>query len=86
MKPQTKEFLKKKCFVIGVPIAVKFKKRMKPSEFTNFRATKGIEVVKLSDIRKAFRIEKDEVKKIIYGEDDYNMGNILDEDIEGWLK
>ena len=86
MKIQTKEFLKKKKFVIGVPIVVKFRRKMKPSEYATFRATKGTEVVKLSDVRKAFKIEKDFTIDLIKRDSNYGQGYILNEDIEGWLK
>ena len=86
MKSETKKFFKKKCFAIGIPTIVKFRKKMKPEDFATFRATKGTLIVKWSDVLKAFRIEKDEVTKLIKEENEYTMGNILDEDIEEWLK
>jgi len=57
MKEETKNFLKEKKFVIGVPFVVKFKIN-RLNKYKNFKATKGVEVIKLSDVKKAFEIEE----------------------------
>ena len=49
--------LRKKSFVIGVPVKVNFRTKKK-NELVSLKATKGTRVVKWNDMLKAFREEK----------------------------
>jgi hypothetical protein len=51
------KLLKDKKFVIGVPVVVKFR-RIGRIKFHKYKATKGTEVIKWSDLLKALRRKK----------------------------
>lgn len=53
---QLRKELRRKKFVIGVPTVVRFR-IMDKKDWANFKATKGTEVVKWSDILKATKNE-----------------------------
>ena len=55
MNKKELEFLRSKRFVIGVPVVVKFQINDKKKPFKFFKATKGTEVVRWSDILKTRR-------------------------------
>jgi len=58
MKKKVKYFLKSKTFIIGVPTIVRFRIKGNLNRYENWKATKGTEVVKLSDVKKAFKLDE----------------------------
>ena len=57
MKEEIKRFLKEKKFVVGVPVVIKFKVKY-IKDFKEWKATKGTEVMKYSDVLKLLRMIK----------------------------
>lgn len=86
MKTKTKKFLKSKKIVTSLPVNIKFKIKGKSKGFKTITAMQGTEVVPWKDVLKAFRIEREEIKRIIENTNSYTMAYILDEDIEEWLE
>lgn len=62
MNKEVRKFLKKKKFVIGVPTVVKFLRSNK-KDFAKFKATKGTEVMKYSDVLKLLKIAEKKGEK-----------------------
>lgn len=50
-----KQILREKKFVVGVPTIIKFKTSNKQKPFSEYKATKGTEVIKWNDFLKATR-------------------------------
>ena len=62
MNKEIKKFMKEKKFIIGVPIEVKFKVKGEQLSFRKYRATKGTEVMKYSDVLKLLKMIEGEGK------------------------
>ena len=59
MEKEIRNFMKEKKFIIGVPTIVKFKRKDK-LDFSKWKATKGTEVMKYTDVLKLLRMIRSE--------------------------
>lgn len=54
MEKEIRRFLEEKKFVVGVPVVVKFEKIN--CDFSEWKATKGTEVIKYKDVLKLLKM------------------------------
>ena len=83
-KSTPKSFLKKRKFIVSLPVNITFRRH--DGKVVKIPAKTGTYVVKYSDVLKFIKLRNEQIKQRIKDTELYLMANILDDDIEEWLK